>query len=113
MSSICTARPDRGVFRSSEPGNDGYMLMAADGTIISHNDKTLLLTPGGKQPFMQEFLAGGSREGYAFRELEGVHLLYTWSRSESYGWWNVNTFSVDELMTKTRVLQRSILLITE
>jgi AraC-like DNA-binding protein len=98
--------------RSSEPGKDGYLLMKSDGTIISHNDKSLLFTKGSKQPFIQEILDQGTKEGYAFHEIEGEHMLYTWSRSELFRWWNVNLYSVDELMTKTHTLQRSIILIT-
>lgn len=98
--------------RSSEPGKDSYMLMESDGTIISHNDKSLLFTKGSKQNFIQEILDKGTKMGYAFYEIEGERLLYTWSRSELFGWWNVNLYSVDELMTKTHTLQRSIILIT-
>ncbi|RRJ65190.1 helix-turn-helix domain-containing protein [Paenibacillus oralis] len=98
--------------RSSEPGEHGYLLMKSDGTIISHNDKTLLLSDGTKQPFMQEVLESEAKEGYAYHELENERLLYTWSRSNLLGWWNVNIFSLDELMAKTRILQRSILLLT-
>lgn len=98
--------------RSSEPGEKGYLLMQSDGTILSHNDKTMLLTDGSKQPFMQEILASAVKEGYAFHEIEGERLLYTWSRSNLYGWWNVNLYSMDELMTKTLNLQSKIILIT-
>ncbi|WP_373231075.1 AraC family transcriptional regulator [Cohnella sp.] len=98
--------------RSSEPGEKGYLLMQSDGTILSHNDKAMLLTDGSKQPFMQEILASTTKEGYAFLEREGERLLYTWSRSNLYGWWNVNLYSMDELMTKTLTLQSKIILIT-
>ncbi|CAM3805095.1 AraC family transcriptional regulator [Cohnella lubricantis] len=98
--------------RSSEPGEHGYSLLDSDGTIISHNDKSLLLASVEEQPFMQDILADGTAEGYAFRELEGEHLLYTWSRSELFGWWNVNVYSMDELMTKTYRVQRSNILTT-
>lgn len=98
--------------RSSEPGEHGYLLMKSDGTIISHNDKTLLLSDGTKLPFIQEVLESGAKEGYAYHELENERLLYTWSRSNLFGWWNVNIFSMDELMAKTRILQRSIILLT-
>ncbi len=98
--------------RSSEPGEKGYLLMESDGTILSHNDKAMLLTDGSEQPYMQEILASAAKESYAFHELEGERLLYTWSRSDLYGWWNVNLYSMDELMTKALTLQRKIILIT-
>jgi len=98
--------------RTSEPGKHGYLLMESDGTIISHNDKSLLLTDGRRQPHIQEILASDSKEGYAFYELEGERLIYTWSRSPLFGWWNVNIYSMDELMTKTNTLQRSIIALT-
>lgn len=97
---------------SSEPGKHGYMLMESDSTIISHNNKDLLLDQGRNQPFIREILDSGMKEGYAFHELEGEHLLYTWSRSEFFGWWNVSLYSVDELMIQAHTLQRSIILIT-
>lgn len=98
--------------RSSEPGEKGYLLMQSDGTILSHNDKAMLLTDGSEQPYMQEILVSPEKEGYAFHELEGERLLYTWSRTELSGWWNVKLYSTDELMTKTLTLQRKIILIT-
>lgn len=98
--------------RSSEPGKNSYMLMNADGIVISHNDKSLLYTNGSEQPYIQDILNSGTKEGYAFHELEGERVLYTWSRSSLFGWLNVNQYSVDELMTKTHTLQRSIIVIT-
>ncbi|MFC5470951.1 AraC family transcriptional regulator [Cohnella suwonensis] len=98
--------------RTSEPGKHGYLLLESDGTLVSHNDKSLLLTDGRKQPFIEEILTSNSEEGYAFHEIEGERLIYTWSRSPLFGWWNVNIYSMDELMTKTHTLQRSIIVLT-
>lgn len=98
--------------RSSQRGDYGYLLMNSDGTIISHNDKAQLLTKGGEQPFIGEILDQEVKQGYAFHEMNGERLLYTWSRSERFGWWNVNINSMDELMTTTHSLQRSIILLT-
>lgn len=98
--------------RSSEPGGNGYMLMESDGTLISHNDKALLHSNGGKLPFIKDILGGGVTEGYAFHELEGERLLYTWSDSTRYGWMNVSISSMDALMTKTHAMQRNIILLT-
>ncbi|MBU5671323.1 AraC family transcriptional regulator [Paenibacillus brevis] len=98
--------------RSSEPGEHGFVLMRRDGTIISHDDKSLLLTNGRELPFVGEILDQGIKQGYAFHELDDKRLLYTWSFSERYRWWNVSILSMDELMTQTRAMQRSILLLT-
>jgi AraC-like DNA-binding protein len=98
--------------RSTEPGQQGYLLMQADGRIISHNDKAVLFTDGTKQPYMQEILDSRVREGFSFHELEGERLLYTWSRSDLFGWWNVSIYSMDELMTKTNKLQHNIFWLT-
>ncbi|MEK3884618.1 helix-turn-helix domain-containing protein [Paenibacillus sp. PL2-23] len=98
--------------RSSEQGAQGFLLMEPDGTIISHNDKSLLLTNGMEQPHLHNILNSSSKEGYSYRELDGERLLYAWSRSSSFGWWNVSVYSMDELMTKTHTLQRSIFWIT-
>ncbi|MFD1956855.1 helix-turn-helix domain-containing protein [Paenibacillus thailandensis] len=97
---------------SSEPGGRGYLLMDSNGTIISHNDKALLLTNGREQPILKQILEQARPEGYAFHEVEGERLLYAWSRSERFGWWNASVYSMDNLMTKTRSLQRSIILLT-
>jgi AraC-like DNA-binding protein len=97
---------------SSEAGEKAYLLMNADGTVISHNDKSLLLKNGSEVPYIREIMDHNSSEGYVFHELEGERLLYTWSRSNHFGWMNVNIYSVDELMTKTHTLQRKIILLT-
>ncbi|NOU79035.1 helix-turn-helix domain-containing protein [Paenibacillus sp. LMG 31459] len=101
-----------GYLSSPDTGKHGYLLMDSDSTIISHDDKSLLLTQGSNQPFIEEILESGTNEGYAFHELEGEHLLYTWSRSVFYGWWNVSLYPVDDLMIQTHTLQRSIMFIT-
>lgn len=98
--------------RSTEPAEQGFLLLDADGTILSHNDKSLLLTDGSKQPYIREILESPAEEGYSFHELGGERLLYTWSRSELFGWWNVNVYSMDALMTKTRKLQHNIVWLT-
>lgn len=98
--------------QSADLGEQGYMLLDANGRILSHNDKSLLLTDGSALPMVQEVVSSRVGQGYAFREIEGKRLLYTWSRSTLYGWWNVQIYSVDKLMTKTYTLQRSIILIT-
>lgn len=98
--------------RSSEPGGKGYMLLGPDGTLISHNDKSLLLSSGSKLPFINEILNEEAAEGYAFREQDGERLLYAWSRSDRYGWMNVSINSMDRLMTETHALQRRIFLLT-
>lgn len=98
--------------RSSEQAAEGFLLMNAGGTIISHNDKSLLLTNGSEQSYLKRILKSASKEGYSFQEQGGERLLYAWSRSEEFGWWNVNIYSMDELMTKTHTMQRSIFWIT-
>lgn len=98
--------------RSSEPGEDGYLLVDEHGTIISHHDKSLLLTDGTKLPFIQEIQKSLAREGYSFHELNDERQLYTWSRSDLFGWWNINIYSMDTLMTKTHKLQHRIILLT-
>lgn len=98
--------------RTSEPGKHGYLLLEPDGTLISHNDKNLVLTDGKRLPYIEDILAGNSKEGYAFHERDGERMIYTWSRSPQFGWWNVNIYSMDELMMKSHGLQRNIVLLT-
>ncbi|WP_068786238.1 helix-turn-helix domain-containing protein [Paenibacillus phocaensis] len=98
--------------QSAEPGQQGFLLLDADGTILSHQDKALLLTDGSRQPYIQQILDDPQGKGYSFHELGGERLLYTWSRSELFDWWNVNIYSMDALMTKTHKLQRNIAWLT-
>lgn len=97
---------------SSSKGGQRYMLLDAKGMIISHPDKSMLHRDGKEEAFVREILQQGSPEGYRFRELEEDRLLYTWSRSERYGWVYMNISSVNELMTKAHTLQKNIILLT-
>jgi len=96
----------------SEPGKHGYLLMDSAGTIISHQDPNLLMTDGKRLPFVQDLLSHREREGYAFRVIEGERVIYAWSRSELFKWWNVSVYSMDELMAKAHTLRRGINAIT-
>lgn len=98
--------------RPSQPGRQGYLLMEMDGTIISHSDKSLLLTDGGQLPYIQDILQSREKEGYAIHEVNGERLIYTWSLSDQLSWWNVNIYSMDELMTKAYHLQQSLIVLT-
>ncbi|XID91195.1 helix-turn-helix domain-containing protein [Paenibacillaceae bacterium WGS1546] len=98
--------------QSSEPGEQGYLLLDSQGLILSHHDKSLLLTDGSRLPIVQEALGGHAREGHAFHEIDGKRLLYTWSHSPRFDWWSVQIYSADELMQKAYSLQRNIFLIT-
>ncbi|PWW05080.1 AraC family transcriptional regulator [Paenibacillus cellulosilyticus] len=99
--------------RTSEPGKHSYMLMESDGTIISIADKSLMFTSGTDQPYIKDILDSSNKEGYAYHEMNGEHLIYTWSRSSTqFQWLNVNVYSMDELLSKTHTIQRSIIFIT-
>ncbi|MEI2396112.1 MULTISPECIES: helix-turn-helix domain-containing protein [Paenibacillus] len=97
---------------TAEAGDGHSLLLGSDGKVISHSDKSLLLTDGFEQPFLQEILDEGSSEGYTFRELDGNRMVYAWSRSALSGWWNVSWSSMDKLMTKSRDMQGNIILLT-
>ncbi|MDQ6417967.1 AraC family transcriptional regulator [Paenibacillus sp. LHD-117] len=100
------------VFRSSGSGQQGYMLLDSNGSVVSHKDKSLLLKSGSVKPVIGEILKQSSAEGYAFREVDGERLLYTWSKSRRFGWINVNSYSVDDLMASSHAMQRNIVLLT-
>lgn len=99
-------------FQSSGEDKRGYFLMEDDGTIISHEDKSLLLTDGHHLPFIEEMIQSSSQQGYSFHDSGNERLMYTWARSQQLGWWHVNIYSMDELMTKSHMLQRSIIVLT-
>lgn len=96
----------------TEVGDSNYLLLDGDGQIISFKDKSLLLTDGLELPFLREILTQESSEGYMFHELKDQRMVYAWSRSAVSGWWNINWSSMDELMTKSRDMQRNIILLT-
>lgn len=97
---------------ATEVESSSSLLLGADGKIISHSDKSLVLTDGLELPFIQEILNQDSSEGYAFRELDGNRMVYAWSRSALSGWWNVSWGPMDELMTTSRDMQGNIILLT-
>lgn len=89
-----------------------YLVMNGKGIIVSHPDKSMLLKNGLEEPYVKELLARNRTEGYEFRQLNEDRLLYTWSRSERYGWMYINISSVNELLTKTHSIQRNIIFLT-
>ncbi|AIQ60688.1 helix-turn-helix domain-containing protein [Paenibacillus borealis] len=97
---------------ATEIGDSNYLLLDSDGTVISFNDQSLLLSDGQKLPFLQEILNQESSEGYTFHDLDGKRMIYAWSRSSLSGWWNVSWSSMDELMIKSRDMQGNIILLT-
>lgn len=97
---------------SSNEANTNYALIDANGTIISHEDKSLLRTDADGLPFYSELNNQLASEGYAFREVDGERLLYAWTHSEPFGWTHLSTYSVQELMTRTHAQQRGIVLLT-
>lgn len=98
--------------RSSDRGEQEYLLLTPDGQIFSHNNKELLYKNGTELPYMHDILANPLREGYTFHEREGERLLYAWSHSPLYGWTSVKSYSMDELMSHTTSVQRNIIFIT-
>jgi AraC-like DNA-binding protein len=100
------------VFRSSGSGQRDYMLLDANGIVISHKDKSMLFKNAGENPVIQDILQQNASEGYMFRELGGERLLYTWSQSSRFGWINLNVNSVNELMASSHAMQRNIMLLT-
>jgi AraC-like DNA-binding protein len=98
--------------RASNGGELRYMFMNANGTVVSSQDKSLLLTNGSDDPYIAGLLAKNRTEGYDFRQLDKDRLLYTWSRSERYGWMYINISSVNELLSTTNTMQKNIILLT-
>ena len=98
---------------SSNQEDLGYTIIGLNnGEIISHSDKNLLLTPASEQPFMEQLLQQHAKKGYAFHELDGERLLYTWKKSDDLNWLYVNQYSMDHLMTQTKTVQRGIVIFT-
>ncbi|THF82656.1 AraC family transcriptional regulator [Cohnella fermenti] len=98
--------------RNSGEGQQEYVLMSRDGTIISHADKSLLYTNGNEDPAIRDILGQTQEEGYMFREAGGKRMLYTWSRSTQLDWTYVSLYSVDELMANSQAMHRNIVILT-
>ncbi|MGO4375325.1 cache domain-containing protein, partial [Paenibacillus sp. MCAF20] len=96
--------------QATRSGKQDYLLISESGIIISHADKSLLLNNGSEDPFLREIIEQSSSDGFAIHELDNNRLLYAWSRSKEFGWINVSTYSVDELMKETHILQKKIIL---
>jgi AraC-like DNA-binding protein len=64
----------------------GVMLLSPDGTVISHPDESQLLTNAFDSPNIGEILQSGEREGYRYMSLGGEPMLYTFYRSDYFGW---------------------------
>ncbi|MDF2836971.1 MAG: transcriptional regulator, AraC family [Paenibacillus sp.] len=99
-------------FRSSAAGHRAYMLLNNEGVIISHGDKSMLQQSAGEQPVIKDILKQHEKEGYTIREIDGERLLYTWSKSDRFGWINLNVNSVNELMARSHAMQRNMMLLT-
>lgn len=98
--------------RASNGSDHRYMFMNGNGTVVSSQDKSLLLTNGTDDPYIAGLMAKSRTEGYDFRQLNKDRLLYTWSRSERYGWMYINISSVNELLSTTNSMQKNIILLT-
>lgn len=93
-------------------GEQHYVLMNEAGMVLSHQDKSLLLNDMSEEPFIQDILSQPYNEGYDFYESDGERLLYTWSRSHDFSWINVGIYSMDELLDRTHVLTKDLIMLT-
>ncbi|GFR38040.1 hypothetical protein PRECH8_13360 [Insulibacter thermoxylanivorax] len=94
--------------RSSNPAEQQYFLLNADGQVVSHNDKSLLLADASDWPLVQRIMTGSQLEGYLFEELDGERMLVTWTSTPHKEWIFVKLFSMDDLMTKTNQIERNL-----
>lgn len=97
---------------SDKQKNSYFLIDAKEKKIISHEDKGLLLKNAADLPVISDLLQQKKNNGYLFQEREGERFLYTWSESQNFEWLYVNIYSMDELMSQTRMVQRNILLLT-
>lgn len=97
---------------SDKQENSYFLIDAEEKTIISHENKDLLLKNAADIPFMSEILQSKKHRGYSFHENEGERFLYTWSPSTNSKWLYVNIYSMDKLMSQTRLVQRNIIIFT-
>lgn len=97
----------------SEHENNHYLIINKDdNTVISHDNKELLLSEAQTIPIVENVLKQNTPSGYSFHEQNGERLLYTWHTSTPYNWLYVNSYSMDTLMSQTRSVQESILVFT-
>ncbi|MFS0728199.1 helix-turn-helix domain-containing protein [Paenibacillus sp. 1P07SE] len=99
-------------FQSSGAGQRGYILLSENGTVISHPDKSRLMSNVVADPVIGAIIEDEAKEGFAFHKIDGERLLYTWSKSSHLGWISVNIHSVDELLVSSQARQRSVIILT-
>ncbi|WP_020614867.1 AraC family transcriptional regulator [Paenibacillus daejeonensis] len=99
-------------YDSSGSGQRGYMVLDSDGTVISHKDKAMLLQNTTEDPILAEILQNPAQEGYEFHKVDGERMLYTWAKSDHFGWTSMSVHSVDELMASSQARLRNIIILT-
>lgn len=102
----------RDYLHNSKSGKHSYLMLESDGTILSHSDENLFLTDGEQLPFIEDILQRGIQEGYSIHQIDGERLIYAWHQSSLSKWWNINIYSMDELMGKAHSLQNRIFILT-
>jgi len=97
---------------SNKKENSYYLIDANNQSIISQNNKSLLLTDATQLPFISDVLQQEAKQGYQFYEMNGQRMLYTWYSSELNDWLYVHSYSMDTLMSQTRSVQHGIIILT-
>jgi AraC-like DNA-binding protein len=101
-----------------QPSADGIgeqqvsILMNENGLIISHPDKSLLLSGGSELPYIKQILGSAHRSGYSYEVTDGERRLYTYCKSEINGWVYVGIHSMEQMVAQTDKAHRDMALLT-
>jgi AraC-like DNA-binding protein len=86
-------------------------LMDSKGNIISHDDKSLILTNISDSSFIHNILSSGQNSGYEFMDIKGERTLFTYYKT-NYNWIYVTSYSMDTLMQKSNEVRANYMLLT-
>lgn len=95
---------------SNQKDSSYYLIDLKEQSIISHNDKSALLTDVTQIPIISEMIKTGAAQGYQFNEVDGKRLLYTWNTSNLNDWLYIHSYSMDTLMSQTRSVQHGMII---
>lgn len=98
-------------FLGAQDLQQAFIVMDANGYIISHSDKNELLKDGLRDERLAKIYQDDNNEGYFFEQVNGEDLLYTWSKSPKTNWLNIGINHVNNVLNTSYSLQKNMILL--
>lgn len=99
-------------FLNTKDSEQTFIVMDANGCIISHSDKSELLQDGLHDERLAKIYQDRETEGYFFEQVNGEDMLYTWSKSSKMNWLNIGINNVNHVLNTSYSLQKNIIILT-